>query len=783
MDVGVGRVELHCGNGLCSSNSSSSVCLDNDNMPSQSQVDDNVTQTQPSRATIDLSQVEVLNMNDDDHDDEDDEVQEQKALLNQRTNAFEKTARTLRELANNERQKLKDKTPQQNGAIYAFLAKTCNDRSMMFNLREVRARAARGVIQVATNDEYHDLILKLAASDVDNNIVSSLTEHIDVKVHGVRLFVKLLYGTFDTLPSQDIMDAHFRVAHELALECFPGFRPEQDFAVTRQWVPRLKFNNNARGSTLPMARQTTAIVWPHIVIHEPNALACFWTTLDMRLTARNPEFPNPVDVSALKHATSQAKLQTVFSHKVVPCRLCQTAAENGLADYESSDEENRMRPIAQRGPKRARTPKTCECGNTRVRVQEGSVQPSCELRYDHSGTHPPSIRISRWNSMSSKTHTTLSMHSIVPTYMDSDGSRALRFCPPPDAPLERDAIGFNCSHKQHSPFGRDLLCALDASKFHVNLRKLKTTVRLKPSEHAELYQICTRLIRDVGAETNAVRVWPMKQDDDAKHEDSPYAHLVIHDIVLNTSKKRLYVNIQGRGSRFCYLNGSDHQDNAVRVFFTITLDTFHVSVFCNNAVCQSTITNYFEWIHAKQESKKKTAQPPPNISDSEMELLTKKMHYIVPITGNTRAKLMALALQKNYCGPSEQSLVLQEPIIRQLSQHGNSMNNSQASSGSVGDDDMDEWEDSDQELDPDTCSILPRRLLSCTIEDKLAFLAAQNERKKRARKHEQQNNSRLAATEPFVETIRRNTPRYGVVSEQAMLAWKNAPSKLLQNSH
>ena len=767
-DTIAGNIPCGVNDGSCARGIIIDLCSDDANLRNDAKLPSSpaATQTQP------LFSQPSQSANDDDNN-EDNDPDTQSAMSHPRSTVFEATVCELTELHKKHQQLLKQKKSSIHGEIFRHLAAEC--KKNVFAQSAVRARCSLGVIQTNSNPEYHDQILPYLAADVDQNIINTVVENIDVKYHGVRLFVKLLYGTFEILPSQELIDAHFRIAHKLALECYPTEQKHLHNAVTRRWMPRLKYNNNGRGDSLPMARQSVAIVWPYIVTNDPNELACFWTTLDMRLTAHSPQFPNPVDVCALRLSSSRARLQTIYSHKVIPCRQCRVAVD-GLANYESSDEENQTRPISapHLANKRVRTPVTCVCNNDGVLVQDGCVEPYCELQWDvtTSQTH-----ILRWNAAAflqearpCNTLTMMRMHSIVP---NASSHCQLRFLTPPDAPSSRDAIGFNVSHKLHSPFGRDLLCKLDENKFFSKILQMKTTFRLKATEHMDLYQLCLSLIRKVGASFSAPLKLPAalckhETADDASLVESPYAHIVVHDIACNVNKKRLYINVQGRGSKYCYLHGGEH-DEAVRVYFTISIDTFHVSVACNNPVCQKIITSYFDWLCAKKDHPKKKVTP--NLTDVQMELLSKKMHYVISIEGDTRKKLMLLALDKHYTGPMERTFVLQ------TSQHASSQ--SVQSRESVDEDSMD---DSDQELDMETCVMIPRRLLSSRLQDKLAFIN-KREMRKRARycKSTQQSlPGRLAITEPFVEEHKRTVAfDFDGVTPDQLLNWKNQPSKFL----
>lgn len=761
--------------GACARRDVIDLCSDHANVRSDegdakiplSQTSSICTQTQPmcSQFSQGASQHDA---DDDDHDPD-----AQRAITHSRSAAFDATVAQLMELHRAQQQLLKLKKSAIHGELFQHLAAEC--KKIVFAQSAVRARCSLGVLQTNSNSEYHDQILPLVAADVDNKIVNTVVENIDVKYHGVRLFVKLLYGTFDTLPSQELIDTHFRIAHKLAMECFPTEQKHLHNAVTRRWMPRLKYNNNARGDSLPMARQSVAIVWPHIVINDPNELACFWTTLDMRLTAHSPQFANPVDVCALRLSSSRARLQTVYSHKIVPCRQCRVPVD-GLANYESSDEENQTRPIKSQHPanKRVRTPIACICNNEGIIVQEGSVEPYCELQWDSNTSQ---TYVLRWNaaafSPQARSYNTVEMlrlHSIVPNTSHCQ----LPFFTPADAPSARDAIGFNVSHKLHSPFGRDLLCKLDENKFFSKILKMKTTFRLKAAEHVELYQLCLSLIRNVGASFSAPLKLPSalcKQEAEAGSVvESPYAHLVIHDIACNTTKKRLYINVQGRGSKYCYLHGGEH-DETIRIYFTISIDSFYVSVACNNPACQKTITSYFDWLSAKKDNPKKNVTP--NLTDVEMELLSKKMHYVISIEGDTRKKLMQLALNKNYTGPMERTFTLRN------SEPPSSQSMRSRESDNLDDDSM---EDSDQEHDLETCVRIPRRLLDSPLEVKLAFINKRNTRKRAKHSTATQLSlpGRLAVTEPFVEEVNRTVrTNFDAVTAEQLRNWKNQPSKFL----
>lgn len=704
-------------------------------------------------------------------------------LSHERSKAFVATVNMLRELKKSQRELLASKVPENRSKIFAHLARQSMDSKNVFVARDVRARATQGVIQVSSNDDYHTKILPLIASDVDNNTVSTLFEYIDVKYHGVRLFAKLLYGTFDTLPTQDIIDTHYRIAYKLATECFPIADTTIYDAATRQWIPRFKYNNNARADSLPMARQSTAIVWPHIVVHDPEELLRFWKVLDMRLTEHSPQFANPVDMSALRISSSRARLQSVFSHKSVPCRNCRVLVD-GLANYESSDEECQTRPKYQQQPsKRQRVVTKCVCDDRGIVVQEGSVQPTSELRWnDHAlfGAH-----ILRWNtnvfSQQAKRLTTLEMlqlHSIIPVYADSERSRVVRFHSPVDAPNERDAIGYNVNDKQHSPFGRDILCKLDSNKFFTKILKMKTTVPFEAVDHIDLYRLCTDLIRKVGSPANLPLKLPCKQEidsnnDDNKRDDHPYAHIVIHDIVCNTTKKRLYINVQGRGSKYCYLHGADHTE--ARIYFTIAIETFYVSVSCNDPSCQKITTSYFDWLIAKKEpSKKKKQIDEPKLTDEQKDLLNTKMYYVIPIDGDARTKLTRLSLNKEYTGPKTLSLALQQSLPSSSSSNSQRQCINSSYENEISED------DSDQELDHETQTWIPRRIVGASLSEKIAFINKRNARK-RAKKSNQTIptpiTNRLASTEPFVEEVKLLKPT--PISLERLEQWKNAPSKFL----
>lgn len=592
----------------------------------------------------------------DEGDDDDDENQ-----------SFEKAVQYAEETLQLDRERFALKKPERTGKLFEYLKMLANIRSPQEHqsLRNIRARGACGtLIEAESNNSYHTDYLPILASDIDDNVISTVVEHVDMKFHGVRLFTKFCYDSFEGLPNQAMIQKHICVAHMLARECFPSLPSELYLAVAHRWTGHVRYNNNARNTTMPLIRCQLAMVWPHIVVHDPEELMCFYTTLNMRLTTLNADYQNPVDSSVLVMEKSRASLQTIFSHKVVNCKNCRTLSVQ-LADYESSDEDQITRDKFQQtssansrrrsGAQQQRhTKDDCVCKGSKLKIKESPTVYLCDVVFC------PTTKEARLVTVDRSTLQSLDLHAIIPQQFDEDASKHLRFVRPEDAPKATDPIAWMPS--RHSPFGKDLLllCAHDNNKDLKALLKLtKTTERMLPAKNTELYELCTKLVRSVGSTP------------EAKQPNGAYANVVIQNITRNKSKGILYVNVQGRNARFCYLHGADHIAEDARVYFVIRPIYYSVNAYCNNPSCQTKITAYFDCMRKQHDRRlgkksKKAKVDDDNdaaffeIPEHDREMIRTKMHFEVSIESNLRDQLMMLVLEKHYNGPTIQAITLQQ---------------------------------------------------------------------------------------------------------------------------
>lgn len=652
-------------------------------------------------------------------------------------NNFSNIAREIEDTQQEEREQFAHKQLEQTGRLYSFLqasnnAKTSSSHSNL-NQRDIRARGACcQLMECDSNESYHTNILPLIAADVDANVVSTVVEYTDMKYHGVRLFAKLCYESFEELPSPNVIERQLRSAHTLVVECFPDMQKSLVVGVVRKWNAHLRYNNYAKTTAKPLLRCALAIVWPHIVVRDPNELWCFLATLNMRLTALNPEFANPVDASVLLMAQSRASLQTVFSHKVVNCKHCRVLSQQ-IGEYESSDEEHQThdKSTSTTTHRWERKSEPCLCNGSKRKIKESAVSVMCDLVLCATNQQPLVTNVDR------STIQSLKAHSIIPTDFDTDVSKSVMFKAPPDAPRTTDPIAWVTNRR--SPFGRDLLCAKDENKLQSKLMKLKTTHRLLPAKHIELYKLCTQLIRSVGSSSQTL-----------KQPDGPYSSVVVQNIAINTSKQMLYVNVQGRGARFCFLHGAEHVAEDARVYFCINPNYYTVNVYCNNTECQKTITSYFDWMRKEHENRmpnKKKKQKldnefsnsEPNITKEARDVLCTKMHLEISIESNLREKLMFLALKKHYCGPKVPNLVLQPNPTMAVQLEDRKL-------------EFDPDSSSDIETDPELNVKLPRHLLHAPMTNKLAYLKRKHDRLD-AKKEKRNGASHCA----FVRTTSKET--------------------------
>lgn len=593
------------------------------------------------------------------------------------------------------------------GLLYDYLKTQSTATSQVFNADSVRARGANGSsIVTRSNDEYHNKILPMVVSDIDNNIASTLCEYTDMKINHVRLFVRFCYGSVYQLPSDTLMQRHILMAHALALECFPNLKinGRTHEAVVRRWHPRIKYPNISSTTSPPMLRMAIAIVWPTIVLQNMDALVCFWSTLDMRLTAQCPEFANPVDFNCLRIDRARCRLQTILSHKTTNCAQCQTLNQT-VGEYESSDEEHSIKPHS-----RNMHQEVCSaCQGTARKIRESIVVPLCNVYTDMQSGESHIMTVDNQSTTS-----LLHSHSIIPSFDDEQNSRDLVFESPHDAPSRDDVLANNCASAKYTPFHRELLCKLDANKFQSNLDKKKTTVRLNGTEHGNIFTLCTDLIRQVGY------VQP-KFDDlhlEQKTEVGPYAFTVVHNVTFNQSKKTLYVDVQGRGARYCFLHGGEH-DKDVRVFFCINVAYFNVTACCKHPQCFAKVKEYRD--HAQSVAK---AKKNPNklinvltLSDEEQSIIANKMTVDVPL--EVRDRLTVMTLGKHYCGLLPQRVTLQP--CEQMQPSYVDVANMQFNN------DMDS--SSDTEFDSQTGMKLPRHLLQASLLAKTEYVNQKRKRK------------------------------------------------------
>jgi hypothetical protein len=208
--------------------------------------------------------------------------------------------------------------------------------------------SSRDICGTNTQDDYFDSILRAFAASLEKeNIAGTLVEYQHVPSNGVRLCVRLNYGSFLRLPLPDEHKSHQMIAFKLALECFGS---QAQVGNARMCIamsyPRLKYANNNPAEIIPMLRTCTHLIWPNISVWNIEILQRFFITLDMRIANETPFFSNCVDKSITNTAKQTVHLLTLFSHKIKSCTTCKSKRpsnpmDHKFMDYESSfDEED-----------------------------------------------------------------------------------------------------------------------------------------------------------------------------------------------------------------------------------------------------------------------------------------------------------------------------------------------------------------------------------------------------------------------------------------------------------
>jgi len=672
---------------------------------------------------------------------------------------YQKEAKIIFEESKKRSREFLTLAPEKEGSMYAYQFNNyeISQRTIRDGNGVCCGRTAEGKLVVTSSvEEYHHTILPKLANDISNKIICTMREVVQLRLsntpineifhkpslithRGMRLFTKLHYGSFRTLPSNKLVLQHIEIAHTLARECFKDYflssSCETELFV-RESPTHLKFPN--RNSTitnkgLPMLRKYYILHWPNIVVYDANVIREFCTTLDMRLTRFSPQYPNPVDCSLLRPKSRLVSLYLVYAHKVVPCLNCSVLSHT-MGEYETSDEEHACEP--QSSPSSSSSGLLCvQCKNTRKTVSPIFTQP-----FGYMGSVDNKLVFTTYETTSLLTIDEHIRHfSIIPDASIADAtSCSTPFYRPSDLPSSTDAFGFNCALTLYSPFAKDNIFDSDKNnKLLDKVLQMKTTVRLDAHDHPELFRLCATLIAQVGrfaptaqqdADTttpNTTAPLPVLAHHEMQDQSivGPYGHLAITTITMQSKKKMLYVNVQGRGSCYCMLHQGEHVPSA-RIYFVISPYFYNVSVFCNDSKCQKIIFDYFEKKRLEREindgNKKNHTELIARYNNlhfsEQQEEKLRSMRFEISVESGLREPLLKYAFNENYCG-------LKTNVVKL---HPCATNNTDAKTTA-----STFTADETCTLDPSIGLVIPLRYHQSSLREKLAYLVSQSKQRKK----------------------------------------------------
>lgn len=460
---------------------------------------------------------------------------------------YRRLAMEIAKSADIDRHKRRNKRPETDGALWQ---QHCSVHVAQRHITV--ARTQLGLVKVVEAIEYHEVVRRLLAQDHDRDVLSTLLERPSLAITGVRLCVRLHYGSWVRL-DEEASRQHILLAAQLAREVFTNLPANCYQVYVSRSSARLKYHTqDVKHMDVPMLRNSFQLVWPHMPpINEQKFFQLFWQALEMRIRKSDSFFANVVDMSILR-PDGTIRLLAPYSYKTKRCTQCRPypvsknkrAWKNGdrePQDFESSQDEEDD-PLYARKPANRHNIGVDVCDCTQGRRVTGTW---CKLYTCVDADSAFDDEVVKTVERRDELH----YLSIVPGRR-SEPNFMMRFEPAPEAP---DFSEFAHSNEKSKP----------------PKEKLTSTEEIvNRQEKPDVYQLCTDVIRLVGG--------------------GVYEQLTAERVKLQKAKQSIFVNVWGPNQRFCFLHGGQHAERNP-IYFIIRPAYFQVSVYCYSNDCKNAI--------------------------------------------------------------------------------------------------------------------------------------------------------------------------------------------------
>ncbi len=454
----------------------------------------------------------------------------------------------------------------------------------------------------AATEEEQDMIYQCLANDLaSENIAMTYSDVVELKAgtSGATLFAKLNYRSVVGLVPDTSLDKHIAIAQELVSHCFPENTRNLTALVSE---PRVRIAKTERMA--PLVCKTMYLIWPYIVIHDMRQFLVFWKTLDMRISAQDPFYSNIVDAHI--DASTRVRIRKIGCYRVTRCKHCKPitapiVTSSTLADFDFSDSDTS--DVETNTPTRNNSLSSLSLSQQSQTSENSRSQSPFQTCYHcvkgkvispyETLQHYAYLNIASTTQGLNKNFfldmpmlEQLQYSCIVRTQQEQDenNQESVKFQIPDDAPnpqdrshtmsgCPQDIMQRDCDNKSIGYGCNFILYATEAKKMR-QLANAKTNEMLIPQMRPDLFMLCTKVIRTV---------------------NKVYEHLVASQITIRHGKNDIFVNVQGKNQKFCFLYGAEHVDN--RVAFVIRPKSNSVFVQCFFPECQRIMN-----VHSKIQS-------------------------------------------------------------------------------------------------------------------------------------------------------------------------------------
>jgi len=430
-------------------------------------------------------------------------------------------------------QKQRAKHSESEGLIAAYCQKLQKETYPVI----IAKTATLKEIRIPSTDYWHTEMLPRLASDLDKGILSTLVERPKIETDGVRLCVRLRYCTFVEL-NESAQERHLRIAADLAMECFPNQDPTSyTMYVAASTTGKITYHRHRPQECLHMCSYSFQLIWPAMpVIRQSRFLRLFWMALDLRIRKQDAFYANVVDHRVYHPKDNTARLQALYAHKSTPCIPCRDFANDGrnveeIGDYESSmddDNEDMYRGRSEAG--------LCDCTKGK-KIAPYSYDLHEIFRRNEQNTEWE-IEQTNFNETKGEREVStlekLRNMSIVPSRENRIGPDIVFHIPSDSPDLHDTSVAIQDSPKvfEHNE--------------QKTLQRQRSSELVDRQQHPEVYTLCDNVIRLVSP--------PI------------YTDLVSQRVTLQHKSKMIFVDVQGRNRRYCFLHGGEHHKS---IYFII----------------------------------------------------------------------------------------------------------------------------------------------------------------------------------------------------------------------